>query len=264
MKMNNIRQRLILLLMGAFLTTTCCGAKAIRLDGPRSQMTVSQARKALAESLQHLDFVKSAGLIARDVKITRTTATWMRVCGRPPWEKTTVNFLEVKNVSVSVSKPGGFTRILVNGNYTMLGASQAFETDTYAMQFIDAILTLKAAAQGDDDGSSFVAFSEKAKVWLATTPKAEMSDEARTYRLLAEDAFKRQDIAAALEAYGDALDLYPMWPEGHYNAALLAAEIKDYGLAADHMRRYLVLAPNAKDARAAKDKLLLWQHKAKE
>lgn len=30
------------------------------------------------------------------------------------------------------------------------------------------------------------------------------------------------------------------------------------------MRRYLVLALNAKDAAAARDKFLLWQHKAKE
>ena len=40
-------------------------------------------------------------------------------------------------------------------------------------------------------------------------------------------------------------------------AAILAAETKDYGLAADPMRSYLVLAPDAPDARAAKDKLLL-------
>ena len=33
---------------------------------------------------------------------------------------------------------------------------------------------------------------------------------------------------------------------------------------ARHMHRYLVLAPDAKDASAAKDKLLLRQHKAKE
>lgn len=44
----------------------------------------------------------------------------------------------------------------------------------------------------------------------------------------------------------------------------LAAEVEDYELAALHMRRYLMLAPEAKDASAAKDKLLLWQHKAKE
>ena len=80
---------------------------------------------------------------------------------------------------------------------------------------------------------------------------------------MAEDAFQRKDFTAALDAYCDALDRHPMWPEGHYNAALLAAEVEDYELAARHMRRYLVLAPGAKDAAAAEETFLLWQHKAK-
>jgi tetratricopeptide (TPR) repeat protein len=91
-----------------------------------------------------------------------------------------------------------------------------------------------------------------------------MSDEARGYKLLAEDALKRKDFSAALEAYRTALTKDPMWPEGQYNAALLAAEAEDYELAANYMRRYLVLAPDAKDAASARDNLLVWQLKAKQ
>jgi len=91
-----------------------------------------------------------------------------------------------------------------------------------------------------------------------------MSDDARSSKAMAEDAFKKKDFAAALSAYVEALGKHPMWPEGHYNAALLAGEIEDYDVAALHMRRYLALAPDAKDASAAKDKYLLWQRKAKE
>ncbi|TSA41214.1 MAG: hypothetical protein D4R57_00865 [Verrucomicrobiales bacterium] len=132
------------------------------------------------------------------------------------------------------------------------------------MTFIDAVLTLKAAALvPDTEEADFAAFTASAKTWLAATPKPEMPDDARAYKALAEDAFKRKDFPTALEAYCDALDKYPMWPAGHYNAASLAAEADDYELAAHHMRRYLVLTPDAKDAQAAKDKLLLWQLKAK-
>ena len=91
-----------------------------------------------------------------------------------------------------------------------------------------------------------------------------MPDDVRADKLIAEDAFKRKEFTDALYAYVDALDKYPMWPEGHYNAALLAAEILDYEWASRHMRRYLVLAPDAKDASAAKDKYLLWQRLAKD
>ncbi len=115
----------------------------------------------------------------------------------------------------------------------------------------------------DTEEALWGAFAASAKRWLATTPRPAMSDEALTYKALAKDASKREDFAAARAAYGKALEYYPMWPNGHYDAAVLAAEAKDYKLAAYHMRRYLVLAPDAKDADAAKEQLLLWQHKAK-
>ncbi len=132
--------------------------------------------------------------------------------------------------------------------------------------FINAMLVLKEAALAPDteEEANFAAFTAEAKTWLAATVKPEMAKEARTFKLVAEDALKRKDFPATLDAYCEALDKFPMWPEGQYNAALLAAETHDYDLAAHHMRRYLVLAPNAKGSKAAEDKLLLWEHKAKE
>jgi tetratricopeptide (TPR) repeat protein len=131
--------------------------------------------------------------------------------------------------------------------------------------FVDAVITLKKTALAPNtEEADFATFTASAKTWLVTTPKLEMPDDARAYKALAEDAFNRKDFTAALDAYCDALAKYPMWPAGQYNTALLAAEAEDYELAAKHMRRYLVLSPDAKDAQAAKDKLLLWQLKAKE
>ena len=131
------------------------------------------------------------------------------------------------------------------------------------MNFIDSIFALrKAAFAPDTEESEFSAFSVSAKDWLAASSKPKMADDALTYRLLAEDAYKRKDFTAALEAYSDALSRHPMWPDGHYNTALLAAEAEDFELASRHMRRYLVLSPDAKDSASAKEKFLLWQHKA--
>jgi len=131
------------------------------------------------------------------------------------------------------------------------------------MNFIDSMYALKKAAMAPDmEESDFAAFTASAQGWLAASPKPKMPDDALTFRLVAEDAYKRKDFTAALDAYSDALSKYPMWPEGHYNAALLAAEADDFELASRHMRRYLVLSPDAKDAASAKEKFLLWQHKA--
>ena len=64
--------------------------------------------------------------------------------------------------------------------------------------------------------------------------------------------------------YETGLAQYPTWPEGHFNAALIAAEMGDYTDAVEHMQAYLELLPNAPDAQAARDQIDLWQLKAKE
>ena len=207
---------------------------------PRTHMTVGKARNALRVALT------DAVLPASDVKIDRHTFSWV---DHPRAGDTTPHiytFTKMKKLTADKE-------------------SIYFHNIATARIWVDALLTLKAAEMAPDtEEADFSAFTSSAKVWLLAAPKPEMSDEARTYKLVAEDAFKRNDFPAALNAYCEALDRFPMWPEGHYNAALLAAEVEDYELAAQHMRRYLVLAPDAKDASAAKDKLLFWQHKAKE
>jgi tetratricopeptide (TPR) repeat protein len=235
-------------------------------------MTIRQARKSMAESFNHLLFYKSV----REVKFNRQRVTFVAdeegsraerprgVSQRDEPLATggkicSITFAELKNLSVDYLTK---KRTLVESNGKWL---HFFTTESQARMFVDTALILKAAAAASDsDATDFAAFSTAAQLWRDTVPKPNMPDEARAYKALAEDAFKRKDYGAAFDAYCEALDKHPMWPEGHYNAALLAAEAEDYELAAQHMHRYLVLAPDAKDATASKDKFLLWQLKAKE
>ena len=132
-----------------------------------------------------------------------------------------------------------------------------------AFFLVATLLSFVSGVSAQSEEPDFAAFSAEAQIWIAATSKPEMSDDARTQKVMAEDAFKQKDFPGALTHYLAALNKHSMWPEGHYNAAMLAAEAEDYELAAHHMRRYLVLAPDAKDAQASKDKFLLWQQKAK-
>ncbi|TSA40459.1 MAG: hypothetical protein D4R57_01735 [Verrucomicrobiales bacterium] len=283
--MNPYRQPLALLLAAAFLTAECAYAdlfgreKSIVVKGvaaPSKQMNVSQARKALAESLRHQVCIKSV----REVKFSRHRVTFIGdfelLKGSYLFDGMAHNcfvsfdaIIDPLNQIVETPKRDGVRVNNINGIHvsdrSQKDAAAQFETDADAQMFIVAHKILeKAALAPDTEGADFAAFTSEAKIWLVTTPKPEMSDEARTYKVLAEDAFERKDFTAALDAYCKALNKYPMWPKGQYNAAVLAAEAEDYDLAARHMRRYLVLSPEAKDAQAAKDKLLLWQLKAKE
>jgi hypothetical protein len=55
------------------------------------------------------------------------------------------------------------------------------------------------------------------------------------------------------------LDIAPWWPEGHFNRALIMGETKKYWDAMREMKRYLLLVPDAPDARAAQDKIYQWE-----
>ena len=268
--MNLYRQALALLLVATFITAECTYAKPKRvviIDAPSTRMTVREARKSLIVSLSDLQRIKSV----QEVKFNRLWVKFVDNMYSGERKDCFVAFAEMKNLSVeTVKEARGGSIVGLNGKPLVLGPGLEdkdwawFKRDA-ARKFVDAMLTLKEAALAPDtEEADFTAFTANAKTWLAATPKPEMSEEARTYKVLAEDAFERKDVTAALDAFCGALDKYPMWPKGQYNAAVLAAEAEDFELAAHHMRRYLVLAPDAKDAAAAKDRLLLWQHKAKE
>ena len=263
--MRHFRRLLAILFVTAFVFADSTSAKTIRVDAPSTPMTVKQARQAFVESLNYL--ASSYGIRV----VSKIRFTHQRVSFLDDKTNCTMILSEMTKLTVKTDRFG--SAIYVNGKlfrfHKEIGGADSrdawFRSESSAKLFAESVLSLKASAQAPDpEEANYADFATSAKTWLATTPKPEMTDEARTFKLVAEDAFKRKEFPAALEAYGQALEIFPMWPDGHYNAALLAAETEDYELAAQHMRRYLVLSPDAKDASATKDKLLLWQHKAKE
>ncbi|HUR42055.1 MAG TPA: hypothetical protein VM240_12900 [Verrucomicrobiae bacterium] len=75
----------------------------------------------------------------------------------------------------------------------------------------------------------------------------------------AEAAVRAQNVIEAARVYRAALQALPQWPAGHFNLALIYGELELYPEAMVEMKRYLYLAPQAADARAAKDKIYEWE-----
>ena len=64
----------------------------------------------------------------------------------------------------------------------------------------------------------------------------------------------------AIEQYYNAMKINPIsYPTMYYNIALLQAQIENFGIAILNMKKYLLLAPDAQDARTAQDKIYEWQ-----
>ena len=104
-------------------------------------------------------------------------------------------------------------------------------------------------------------FQNVVHAYQAATKKPELPEEARKFKIQAEDALNDKRLQDAADRYEDALHVAPWWPEGHFNRALVLSEIGDYSGAVNEMQRYLALVPDAQNARAAQDKVYVWQGK---
>jgi tetratricopeptide (TPR) repeat protein len=131
-----------------------------------------------------------------------------------------------------------------------------------AETFAAGVNALRAFAR--DTEAPLRTFTARAAAWRALATKPPIPDEVRVQRMMAEDAFKANKPDEALHYYETGVLLYPTWPEGNFNAALISGDLGYYDAAIEHMQAYLELVPDAADAQAARDKILIWQNKAKE
>jgi hypothetical protein len=104
-------------------------------------------------------------------------------------------------------------------------------------------------------------FKAEAAAWRALAVKPSMPDHAREHKVLAENAVREKNLTRARDEYEAALQIFPTWPEGQFNLALICGEAVDYGCAVEHMGNYLELVPDAPDAQGARDKLIIWRDK---
>jgi len=133
-----------------------------------------------------------------------------------------------------------------------------------AQAFADAVNRLRSSARGERtpaDEADWREFQQKAAEWRALAVKPSITEDVRKHRLLAENAVNEKQFDNAVEEYEAGLKISPVWPEGHFNAALLCAELEYYSEAIHHMQAYLELVPEAPDAQQARDQMVIWEAK---
>ena len=137
----------------------------------------------------------------------------------------------------------------------------AWQSRHDAQRFCEAWsgLVYHARRGGPDD---IVLFAATARGWREhpETLSAPLPGWER-HRILAENSYRERDFIRALEHFEAGLRMNPTWEAGWFNAALLYDALGEYEYASNRMRHYLALAPNAPDARAAREKLVVWDEK---
>jgi tetratricopeptide (TPR) repeat protein len=104
------------------------------------------------------------------------------------------------------------------------------------------------------------AFEARVAEYRRTGVKPAITEEQRKYIVQANALNQRKDYAGAVELYLKAVAVDPIaYPAAYFNLALLSAQQERYKTAIGYMQQYLLLEPEAPDARSAQDKIYEWE-----
>ena len=126
-------------------------------------------------------------------------------------------------------------------------------------QYKEALSELSEALKTADDTETQV-IQETTFSMLRRNPLlSEVPEDARKYALRSEVLVKEGNFEQAATELKKAIQIAPYAARLYYNSALINAELKKYPEAIRHMKIYLKAAPDAPDARAAKDEIIKWE-----
>ncbi len=103
-------------------------------------------------------------------------------------------------------------------------------------------------------------FKQVAAQYRELKTKPVVTEEQRKYIVQANAFNERKDYVKAIDFYNKAIELdKTAYPGAYMNMALLSAQVQNYEGAIFQMKRYLMLMPEAEDARGAQDKIYEWE-----
>ena len=113
--------------------------------------------------------------------------------------------------------------------------------------------------------AALAAFQPLAAGYRALPAKPQIPEAQRKFIVQANSMTQQKEYAKAMALYRKALDVDPAsFPAAYYNMALIAAQQRNFFGAILNMQKYLLLVPDAEDARTAQDKIYEWQAKVGE
>jgi tetratricopeptide (TPR) repeat protein len=129
-----------------------------------------------------------------------------------------------------------------------------------ALYFLQQNIQLKAKNECDELYAQVQAFEETAAHYRSLVVKPSMTENQRRYIVQANALSQQKEYAKAITQYEKALALgVTSYPAAFYNMALLAAQEGRHCVAIANMKKYLLLEPEARDARSAQDKIYEWE-----
>lgn len=124
----------------------------------------------------------------------------------------------------------------------------------------DALFTIQERSIARHDDSIMAVFKPLAEKYRVLKVKPPMTEEQRKYVVQANFNAQRKNYEEAIDLYKRVITIDPTcYPTAYNNLALLFAQKQNFQSAILYMKEYLLLEPDAKDARAAQDKIYEWE-----
>ena len=235
----------------------------------RPGVNFNSAKKDIEDSLQHLrlspDICPSLSLSVDKSTVydDRIEIGWTNHCGGP--QKTGVFVLPYYKVAHSTIiveyRKEGHGNIRHEINFPDL-ASLQFDNLAAARKAADALLFIQNEEKKADEerNGQLARFEPVAARYRALKVKPAMSEEQRKFVVQANAFNQEKNYDKATEKYLKAVDSNPTsYPAAYFNLALLSAQQKHPRRAIFYMKHYLLLEPEAKDARSGQDRIYEWE-----
>jgi len=139
-----------------------------------------------------------------------------------------------------------------------------FKKQTDAERFADDLFFIQRTLKKQND-DRHAGFESRAAEYRKLSVKPPISEEQRKLIVQANALNQEKKHTKAIDHYLRAVDLDPVsYPAAYFNLALLSAQVNRFKVAISYMKQYLLLEPDAKDARSAQDKIYEWELKVQE
>jgi len=260
------RERLLAGLLGLLLVSGCAEDFAVHPVSPQAACTTPAKGQA------------DAGAIKQElVTLLRGVRVYGHHCmvqGKP-YDRCLLGVFDAKEATdsrlvLSDNVQLGFKALLdhalrrnLKGDGENLATVQLDDVVTFGFSNAEAancVFTRLFLIKKMEAEAALAAFQPLADQYRAMPAKPAVTEEQRKFIVQANSMTQRKEFAKAMALYRKALDIDPLsFPAAYYNMALIASQQENIFGAILHMKKFMLLDPDAKDARSAQDKIYEWQ-----
>jgi len=249
----------------SLLLASCASEPTLTTPDPAATPQVVHAREVLGQQLSRAPFVKDV-VFETDPGQPRV----MDYTDASTGEAKTVTLVTLLPASIAVGyspSPNAYTEAAWKITYASYQDGHTYYwlwsgwSQTDAQQIADALRVLVLDSRQNVESvfaGKYQKFLGLCQTWLDSKTLAPLPEEARQHQVLAKDAVSRKDLDKAMDEYDAALKAAPCWAEGRRQDALLEGRTGWYFVAVQDMKKYLLLLPDAPDAQAMRDQILVW------